>query len=99
MNLLAILKNNQKKHGFPILLIIIIFFILILYNTIPISNKARIKRDCLRYNDNYNRENVLTNILDGDKKPKGNKNIFFHETSCSTDGVIMLNARQVSITD
>lgn len=68
-----------------------------MYNTIPTSNKSRIKNDCLRYNDNYNQENVLTNILDGDKKPKGNKNIFFHETSCSSDGVIMLNARQVSV--
>ncbi|KXJ71251.1 hypothetical protein RP20_CCG021053 [Aedes albopictus] len=37
---------------------------------------------------------VLEDIQKSHKQPKHGRNIFFHETSCSADGVIKLNARQ-----
>lgn len=37
---------------------------------------------------------VLEDVQKSHKQPKHGRNIFFHETSCSADGVIKLNARQ-----
>lgn len=59
---------------------------------------------CLRQNSNNqsicffqtfnNRKVLLPNILESWTQPKNGNNIFFHETSCSSDGVVKLNARQ-----
>lgn len=35
----------------------------------------------------------LEDIVLSTKQPKNGKNIFFHETSCSTNGLVKLNAR------
>lgn len=41
-----------------------------------------------------NEHQQLVNILDTETKPNDGKNIFFLETSCSSDGVVKLNTRQ-----
>lgn len=41
----------------------------------------------------YENLQLLDDVLEGKKRPQPNNSIFFHETSCSENGLVVLNAR------
>lgn len=50
---------------------------------------------CFRPKDQgiYDNLELLDDILEADKVPQPDQSIFFHETSCTQNGVVLLNAR------
>lgn len=44
-------------------------------------------------NSIYDDIELLEDVLESEKRPKPGKSIFFHETSCTEDGIVVLNAR------
>lgn len=41
----------------------------------------------------YDNLELLDDILEADKAPQPDQSIFFHETTCTQNGVVLLNAR------
>lgn len=56
-----------------------------------------VSKQCFRLNpkirDNIAHINFFEDVMRSKKKPISGKSIFFHETSCSKDGLFQLNAR------
>lgn len=69
----------------------------ILIWTFLVPNVARAKR-CFRLNaEAIGKDDVSINffedVMESPRKPTPGRSIFFHETSCSKDGLVHLNAR------
>lgn len=47
----------------------------------------------------YSGIELLEDVLKSEKRPKPGKSIFFHETSCTEDGIVVLNARYFKLFD
>ena len=88
MNLRLFNSNIIRKRVFVLLVVIVLVLILFL----------SIKNDPINcFLDNWKDGKTLQEISDNSKLKKSHsasKNIFFHETSCSINGIIKLNARQ-----
>lgn len=79
-------KNRRKLILSTSLLGVMLYiFYSIGYQTVNKNCFARVFSDTTK---------VLENVQKSNKQPERGRNIFFHETSCSADGVIKLNARQ-----
>lgn len=73
----------------------IIFIIMLLYVFIFSDESEQPTSSEVCYFTKFpNEHQKLINILDTETKPNNGKNIFFLETSCSSDGIVKLNARQ-----
>lgn len=67
----------------------------ILIWTLLAPNVARAKQ-CFHFTaigDELRTINFFEDVLESKRKPTPGRSIFFHETSCSHDGIINLNAR------
>lgn len=69
----------------------------ILIWTFLAPNVARAKQ-CFRLNsaaigDDISSINFFEDVMESNRKPTPGRSIFFHETSCSKDGLVHLNAR------
>jgi lactosylceramide 4-alpha-galactosyltransferase len=83
--------NNIVKKRSVLLLIISSCLLLAIYKLIN-TPSALVIKTCFDRSIADNKR--LKNVLKSNVQPIGGKNIFFHETSCSSDGVLKLNARQ-----
>lgn len=61
------------------------------------EEKLRIKeaKCCFRLKDDkiYDGLQLLDDVLEAERRPQPDNTIFFHETSCTKNGVVVLNAR------
>lgn len=67
----------------------------ILIWTFLAPNVARAKQ-CFQLNgisDDLSSINFFEDVMESKRKPTPGRSIFFHETSCSKDGLVHLNAR------
>lgn len=57
--------------------------------------KIKEAKRCFLPRDNriYDGINLLEDVLDSGKRPTPGKSIFFHETSCTKNGIVVLNPR------
>lgn len=66
---------------------------------VPIHTDAELKliekaKKCFQFKPNKNLDiKLLDDIMESDKIPKPGQSIFFHVTSCATNGQVILNAR------
>ncbi|XP_065095251.1 lactosylceramide 4-alpha-galactosyltransferase-like [Ochlerotatus camptorhynchus] len=79
--------KNKRKVFLSVGLVLAMVYVLFSINYQPLHENcfAREFPDPFR---------VLEDVQKSHKQPQHGKNIFFHETSCSADGIIRLNARQ-----
>lgn len=88
------------KRKFIILLPIAIF-ICLFYNIFVIFNlrskqinkRISMAKECFKLKTNVTNINFFEDINDSKIQPTVDRTIFFHETSCSTNGIVSLNAR------
>lgn len=60
--------------------------------------KIKLGRSCYKLSSNVVKDlKLFDDILESKKKPRPERSIFFHVTTCSTDGSIILNARLVNL--
>lgn len=57
------------------------------------SKQVEEAKNCFRLKVDSQEVLLLDDVMEAEKKPTPGKSIFFHETSCSTNGLISLNAR------
>lgn len=88
MNLRLLNSNVKRKRLFAALLAFVVIFIIYL----SLNQQVPVCFFDQEWKDGKTLENVIENLrLRSHDEPK---NIFFHETSCTKDGIIKLNSRQ-----
>ena len=91
------IKNMSRICCYPrwcyflLLLFVIIFLYAFIFNEDVIHQESSVVCYFSKFPHDHQK---LLNILNKDTKPNDGKNIFFIETSCSSDGIVKLNARQ-----
>ncbi|XP_053695406.1 lactosylceramide 4-alpha-galactosyltransferase [Sabethes cyaneus] len=81
-------KGKYKRK-----LLIVTTIMLVAFYVVYLSDFHSAERNC--FNQQYRSPwLVLEDVQRAQQQPLEGKNIFFHETSCSGDGVVHLNARQ-----
>lgn len=94
-NPFPLLRQHILYKAIFTVIILIMIITVSLWMSDPDSSSGK---KCFRRN--YNFANVgevaitlLEDIMESEKKPTPGKTIFFHETSCSKNGLVRLNAR------
>lgn len=88
-----------KQHFFyKVILILIILSLIVTISMWSLTIDTTEMKKCFRHKDIFDSETqgtiiYLEDVMESKRKPQSGKSIFFHETSCSTDGIVKLNAR------
>lgn len=84
---------SRRTLLFTIIVVTSIIFVLWTY-LVPDVKKAK---ECFRLKEMVGGDGptvkLFENVLESKRKPTPGKSIFFHETSCSKNGLMILNAR------
>lgn len=81
-------KNVIRKRLFILLLLAVLSFILFI--SLFVQHKTAV---CF-FTNHPTDQKTITDILEVKTQPSYGRNVFFHETSCSLDNIIKINARQ-----
>lgn len=73
--------------------IFLFYNIFVLFNLRTINEKISTAKECFELKPNITNINFFEDLTDSEKQPVADRTIFFHETSCSTNGIVSLNAR------
>lgn len=89
-------RKNYEKFIIRLIFGVIVF--VIVYSMTFLRYKFAVKRmqslqKCFQLNAKIQSVLLLEDVLEAELKPKPDKSIFFHETSCSRDGRIKLTPR------
>ncbi|CAO1350227.1 unnamed protein product [Diamesa hyperborea] len=87
-NLINIRVNRKKT------LVIIVFGILVAVSLWILAIKWFSPTTVCYFSNTLTDQKTLVNILEAEVQPSKGQNVFFHETSCSLDKVVEINARQ-----
>lgn len=85
----------RKHNSYKILITLIVICIIVTFTYWPNVLRGRNFKSCFINQLNSDDEPIqfLDDIMASKKKPQMGKTIFFHETSCASDGIVKLNAR------
>lgn len=81
---------RRKLFIFIVLAVFLAILCFINFNSSSVQHESIV---CF-FSNNPTDHKTLVNILEAKTQPSNGRNIFFHETSCSFDNIININARQ-----
>lgn len=88
-NFLNLIVNRQNM---TYLIIIILIVTYLFFENLRKSYHIKVDENCYKNRHKF-ADLLIDDIMENAKKPTPGKSIFFHETSCSADGLIRINAR------